>query len=55
MDTHLFVAFVGFRQIYQMNPVYVSVGHKVSLETATSLVLECSRSRVPEPVRVVRY
>ena len=37
------------------NPVYVSVGHKVSLETATNLVLECSRSRVPEPVRVVCY
>ena len=37
------------------NPVYVSVGHKVSLKTATSLVLECSRSRVPEPVRVVCY
>ena len=24
------------------NPVYVSVGHKVSLETATQLVIACS-------------
>jgi len=33
-------------------PVYVSVGHKVSLETAIKIVLECSRKhRVPEPVR----
>ena len=37
------------------NPVYVSVGHKISQETATRLVLECSRSRIPEPVRVVCY
>lgn len=33
-------------------PVYVSVGHKVSLETAIKIVLECSRKhRVPEPIR----
>ena len=35
------------------NPVYVSVGHKISLETAVSLVLACSLKRVPEPVRQV--
>lgn len=35
------------------NPVYVSVGHKVSLETATQLVIACSKKRVPEPVRQV--
>jgi deoxyinosine 3'endonuclease (endonuclease V) len=33
------------------NPVYVSVGHKISLETAVKLVLACSLKRVPEPVR----
>ena len=35
------------------NPVYVSVGHKISLETAVQLVLACSFKRVPEPVRQV--
>ncbi|XP_069916289.1 endonuclease V isoform X8 [Oryctolagus cuniculus] len=32
-------------------PVYVSVGHKVSLETAVRLTRHCCRFRVPEPVR----
>uniref|UniRef100_G1U2V2 Endonuclease V n=1 Tax=Oryctolagus cuniculus TaxID=9986 RepID=G1U2V2_RABIT len=35
-------------------PVYVSVGHKVSLETAVRLTRHCCRFRVPEPVRQVR-
>ena len=32
-------------------PIYVSVGHRVSLGTATNLCIACSRYRVPEPVR----
>jgi deoxyribonuclease V len=33
-------------------PVYVSVGHRVSLKRATEIVLECSRKyRLPEPIR----
>jgi len=33
-------------------PVYVSVGHKVSLETAIRIVLNCTREyRIPEPIR----
>ena len=32
-------------------PIYVSVGHRVSLETATALCKACSLYRVPEPVR----
>jgi len=33
-------------------PVYVSVGHKVSLDTAVEIVLRCTRQhRLPEPTR----
>lgn len=33
-------------------PIYVSPGHRVSLETAASLVLQCCRGfRIPEPIR----
>lgn len=32
-------------------PVYVSVGHKISLLTAAWLVCQCSKYRIPEPVR----
>ena len=31
-------------------PVYVSIGHMVSLETAVKIVLHCSKSRIPEPL-----
>jgi len=35
------------------NPVYVSVGHKVDLQTAIHWVLECCRGyRIPEPTRL---
>ncbi len=34
------------------NPLYVSPGHKVSVDSATKLVLECLRGyRLPEPTR----
>ncbi|XP_061736649.1 endonuclease V-like isoform X4 [Nerophis ophidion] len=32
-------------------PVYVSVGHKISLDTAVRLTHACCRFRVPEPIR----
>ncbi len=34
------------------SPIYVSVGHRISLRTAIKLVLETSRYRVPEPTRL---
>ncbi|NWZ89735.1 ENDOV Endonuclease, partial [Nesospiza acunhae] len=34
-------------------PLYVSVGHRVSLGTAVSLVRACCRFRIPEPIRQV--
>lgn len=34
-------------------PVYVSVGHKISLETAVTFVLRCAHNhRIPEPLRL---
>uniref|UniRef100_F7BQY6 Endonuclease V n=1 Tax=Xenopus tropicalis TaxID=8364 RepID=F7BQY6_XENTR len=38
-------------------PVYISVGHKISLETAVRLVHSCCQYRVPEPTRqeIPRY
>jgi len=36
-----------------VKPVYVSIGHKVDLQTALHWVMECCRSyRVPEPARL---
>jgi deoxyribonuclease V len=36
----------------RVRPVYVSVGHRVDLETAISLVLDCTtKYRLPEPTR----
>lgn len=35
-----------------VNPVYVSVGHRITLARATSLTLDCSpRYKIPEPTR----
>lgn len=33
-------------------PIYVSVGHKISLRTAVKLVREVSNYRIPEPLRL---
>lgn len=41
------------RQAPPKNPIYVSVGHKISLDTSVELVKSCCISaRVPEPVRL---
>jgi deoxyinosine 3'endonuclease (endonuclease V) len=35
-----------------VNPLYISIGHKIDLPTAIDLVLECCRGfRLPEPTR----
>lgn len=37
----------------KVQPVYVSVGHKISLDTATALVLQCApKYRLPETTRL---
>lgn len=33
-------------------PIYVSIGHKISLKTAVKLVKEVSKYRIPEPLRL---
>ncbi|BCS83561.1 endonuclease V [Cotonvirus japonicus] len=33
------------------NPIYITIGHKISLITAIKIVLECSNFRIPEPIR----
>ncbi|PWZ19423.1 Endonuclease V [Zea mays] len=35
-------------------PIYVSVGHRISLDSATAIVKSCCRYRVPEPTRQVQ-
>ena len=34
-----------------VNPLFVSVGHRVDLPSAVALVVDCCRVRVPEPTR----
>lgn len=36
------------------NPIYVSIGHKISLETALKICELCCKHRVPEPIRQVQ-
>ncbi len=44
---------VALRTRLGVNPVYVSIGHKVDLQTAIHWVLKCCRGyRLPEPIRL---
>ena len=42
---------VALRPGSAINPIYVSVGHRVGLTTALELVWSCCKFRVPEPTR----
>ena len=43
----------ALRTKYGVKPIYVSIGHKVDLQTAIYWVLECCRGyRLPEPTRL---
>ncbi|NXA55772.1 ENDOV Endonuclease, partial [Nothocercus julius] len=42
------------RSLSSSKPLYVSVGHRVCLETAVRLVKSCCRYRIPEPIRQVQ-
>eukprot|EP00798_Chlamydomonas_sp_ICE-L_P027585 gene27585-7220_t len=33
------------------NPIYISVGHRVGLDTAVNIILRCCNYRIPEPTR----
>lgn len=35
-----------------INPIYVSQGHRTSLETSIEIVRTCCKVKIPEPVRV---
>jgi deoxyribonuclease V len=40
------------RTRYSVKPLYISVGHKISLEQSISFILNCCRGfRLPEPIR----
>lgn len=44
---------VALRTKDKVQPVYVSIGHKISLETAANLVLQCApKYRLPETTRL---
>ncbi|KAL0312276.1 UNVERIFIED_CONTAM: Endonuclease V [Sesamum radiatum] len=48
--------FLAFREAMQstkgsLKPIFISVGHRVSLPSAIKIVKLCGRFRVPEPIR----
>lgn len=40
------------RTRHKVKPIYVTIGHKISIQTAIKIILECSTNyRIPEPLR----
>ena len=37
--------------VHVRHPIFVSQGHRISLNTAVALTLSCCKFRVPEPIR----
>ncbi|KAJ1659759.1 hypothetical protein IWQ61_001220 [Dispira simplex] len=35
-----------------IRPIYISVGHRICLDTAVNLVVRCCKFRIPEPIRM---
>jgi deoxyribonuclease V len=38
-----------------VKPIFVSPGHRMDFDSARDLVLDCSKYRIPEPLRVAHY
>ncbi|KAI8904105.1 endonuclease V [Gorgonomyces haynaldii] len=41
----------GMAYSKQTRPIYVSIGHKISLESSLSIVKHCCLHKIPEPIR----
>jgi deoxyribonuclease V len=51
-DTHGGLIGAVVRTKGSVKPVYVTIGHKISIQTAVKITLECSKNyRIPEPLR----
>ena len=47
---------LALRTRQEVRPVYVSTGHRISLETAAGFILNCSpKYRLPEPLRLAHH
>jgi len=33
------------------NPIIISVGHRISLNTALEIIVNCCKTKIPEPIR----
>ncbi|TPX58138.1 hypothetical protein PhCBS80983_g03337 [Powellomyces hirtus] len=45
----------ALRSTESINPIFVSPGHRVSVETAVEITAWCCKYRVPEPIRAADY
>lgn len=50
-DPSTVVVGAAVRPLGCSRPIYVSIGHRVSLESAVDIVLKCCKYRIPEPIR----